>query len=148
MPYEWQKPKRLLKLQIGDTANEQIVVPAYSAPGVQCDNMIMVLNLITHLVEANSFGVLCKHVETRENVENQETEKETKNGEATRAGREFAGSKVPFPALPTSAKSSGFKVWRACGPCQEMDLACLGQFAAGVGRGIVRRDCPIAHHRV
>ena len=40
MPYDWRKPKRLLTLLIGETANEQVVFTAYSAPNGECDNMI------------------------------------------------------------------------------------------------------------
>ena len=47
---------RLLTLQIGDTASDQTVFPAYSAPGGQCDNMIVVLTLVTNPVNGNKLG--------------------------------------------------------------------------------------------
>ena len=49
--------KRLLNLQIGDTASDQTVFQAYSAPGGQCDNMIVVLTLATNPVDGNKLGV-------------------------------------------------------------------------------------------
>ena len=39
MPCDWRKPNPLLTLQIGDTADDQIVLPAYSALGGECDNI-------------------------------------------------------------------------------------------------------------
>ena len=30
MPHDWRKPNRLLTLQVGDTANDQIVFLAYN----------------------------------------------------------------------------------------------------------------------
>ena len=48
MPFDWRKPERLLALQIGDTANEQVLFTAYSAPNGECDNMICVLKLVTN----------------------------------------------------------------------------------------------------
>ena len=33
MPYDWRKPNRLVTLQIGDTANDQTIFPAYSVLG-------------------------------------------------------------------------------------------------------------------
>ena len=36
-PYDWRKPNRLHTLQMGDTAQEQVVFPAYEPPdGVVC----------------------------------------------------------------------------------------------------------------
>ena len=59
MPYDWRKPNRLLTLQIGHTANDQMIFLAYSALG-GCDEMIVVLQLITNLVKGNNFEVEVK----------------------------------------------------------------------------------------
>ena len=48
MPFDWRKLERLLSLQIGDTANEQVVFTAYSAPNGEFDNMICVLKSVTN----------------------------------------------------------------------------------------------------
>ena len=56
MPYDWRKPNRLLALQIGDTVSDQIAFSAYSAHGGECDNVIVVLKLVTNLVKENTFG--------------------------------------------------------------------------------------------
>ena len=50
----------LLTLQVVDTAHDQIVFLAYSAPGGGCDNMILELKLTTNLVQGNGFGVEVK----------------------------------------------------------------------------------------
>ena len=42
-PYEWSKPDRQFTLQIGDTANQQVVFPAYRAPAEECHDMIIAL---------------------------------------------------------------------------------------------------------
>ena len=49
--YDWRKPNRLLTLQFGDMAKEQVVFPAYRAPGGDCDNMISALELVTNLIK-------------------------------------------------------------------------------------------------
>ena len=43
-----------------ETANEQVVFPAYSAPDGDCDIMICVSKLATNLVKGNKFGVKVK----------------------------------------------------------------------------------------
>ena len=48
MPFDWRKPERLLSLQIGDTANEQVVFTAYSALNGEFENMVCVLKLVTN----------------------------------------------------------------------------------------------------
>ena len=60
MPFDWRKLERLLSLQIGDTANEQVVFAAYSALNGEFDNMICVLKLVTNLEKGNTFEVKCK----------------------------------------------------------------------------------------
>ena len=57
-----RKPNHLLTLQIGDTADDQRVFQAFfhSAPGGECDNMIVVLKLVTNLIKGNNFGVEVK----------------------------------------------------------------------------------------
>ena len=60
IPYDWRKPNRLLALQIGDTAYEQVCFLAYSAPSGECDNMICVLKLVTNLVNGNELDVKAK----------------------------------------------------------------------------------------
>ena len=59
-PYDCRKPKRLLTLQIGDTANEQVVFPAYGARNGDCDHMISSAKLVTHLMKGNKLGVVVK----------------------------------------------------------------------------------------
>ena len=56
MPYDSRRPNRLLTLQMGDTVTDQMVFPAYSALGEECDDIIVVLKLTTHL--GNNVGVL------------------------------------------------------------------------------------------
>ena len=45
MPFDWRELERLLSLQIGDTANEQVVFTAYSALNGEFDNMILCLEI-------------------------------------------------------------------------------------------------------
>ena len=54
MTYDWREPNCLLTLQIGDTANNQMVFPVYSALGGDCDK------LITNLLKGNKFEVEVK----------------------------------------------------------------------------------------
>ena len=54
-----RKPNRLLTLQIGDTATDHTVFTACGAPG-ECNNMFVVLKLITNLVKGTSFCVRVK----------------------------------------------------------------------------------------
>ena len=56
--YDWQKPNRLLTLQIGDTANEQVVFPAYGGPGGECDNLICTLKHVMNLMKGKKLGVV------------------------------------------------------------------------------------------
>ena len=44
-PYVWRKPNRLLTLQIGDTANEQVVLMASGPPDGERDSMTCALKL-------------------------------------------------------------------------------------------------------
>ena len=53
MPYDWRQPNCSLALQIGDTANEQVVFLAYCAPVGKCDNMSCVLKFVADLVKGN-----------------------------------------------------------------------------------------------
>ena len=48
-PYDWRKANRLFILQIGDTANEQVVFVAAGAPDGGRDNMNSALKLVTKL---------------------------------------------------------------------------------------------------
>ena len=52
-----------LTLQIGDTAYDQMVFPAYSALGGECDNMIVVLKLIPNWLKGGGRGPDRKHQE-------------------------------------------------------------------------------------
>ena len=53
-PYDW---RRLLTLQFGSTANEELVFPAYGAPDGECYNIISAFKLITNLIKGDEFGV-------------------------------------------------------------------------------------------
>ena len=55
-----RKPNRLLTLQFGDTAKEQVVFLAYGAPDGERDNMISVLKLVTNLMKCNKLNVEVK----------------------------------------------------------------------------------------
>ena len=48
MPYDWRKPNHLLTLQIGHTANDQMVFLAYTALGGERDYICVVM-LVTKL---------------------------------------------------------------------------------------------------
>ena len=57
-----RKPNRLITLQIGNKANDQIVCLAYRALAGERDNMIVVLKLIVSLAKTNSLGVEVKRL--------------------------------------------------------------------------------------
>ena len=57
MPYDWRKPNRLPNLQIGDTAQEQVVFPAS-------------VILITNLPKANKLGITVRKLRSAEAVYN------------------------------------------------------------------------------
>ena len=59
----WRKTKDeqhewLVLRSLGDTANEQVVFPAYGAPDGESDNMINALKLVTNLRKRKKFGVV------------------------------------------------------------------------------------------
>ena len=49
-PYDWREPHRLLTLQIGATANEQVVFPTYEVLDGECDHLISALKCGTNLL--------------------------------------------------------------------------------------------------
>ena len=59
-PYDWRKPNRLLTLQIGDAANEQVVFPAYGAPDGECDNLSSAPKPVKKLMKSNKLVVAVK----------------------------------------------------------------------------------------
>ena len=50
------KPNRLLTLQIGDTANEQVVSPVHGAPDGECDSLMCALKLVTNVTKRKQSG--------------------------------------------------------------------------------------------
>ena len=52
------KSKRLLTLQIGDTANEQVVSPVHGAPDGECDFLMCALKLVTNVTKRKQAGVV------------------------------------------------------------------------------------------
>ena len=56
-PCDWREPNRL---QIGDTASEQVFFPTCGAPDGECDNMISALILVKNLMKCNKLGVVVK----------------------------------------------------------------------------------------
>ena len=56
-PYERIEPKRLVNLQVYDTANKDVVFLASGAPDGKCDNLISALQLVLNLMQRNKLGV-------------------------------------------------------------------------------------------
>ena len=50
------KPNRLLTLQIGDTANEQVVSPVHGAPDGECGSLMCALKLDTNVTKRKQAG--------------------------------------------------------------------------------------------
>ena len=55
MPNDWRKLNRLLTLQIGDTAKDQMAFLGVQCALRECDDMIVALKLITYLVKRKQF---------------------------------------------------------------------------------------------
>ena len=59
---DWSKPNRLLTLQNGDAAQEQVVFLAYGAPDGECGHLICAVELITNLTDGDKLGIVVQEL--------------------------------------------------------------------------------------
>ena len=60
-PYDWRKLDRLLTLQMGDRAQEQVVFLVYGVPDGERDSLICALNLVTNLTKESELGIVVQN---------------------------------------------------------------------------------------